>query len=111
MGEEVSEFVSRQLAKDEAIIQSQRSSINAETDVAIDKVAANLSSTGEKVVKTKQAGEIVMDGVTKSRNNYVEELDKLNTALRESKNYKGDMVIDSSDINKLAQKTRNRISN
>ncbi len=104
VGEEVSEFISRQLAKDEAIIQSQRSSINAETDMAIDKVAANLSSTGEKVVKTKQAGEIVMDGVTKSRNNYVEELDKLNTALRESKNYKGDMVIDSSDINKLAQK-------
>ena len=104
VGEEVSEYVSRQLAKDEAIIQSQRSSINVEADAAIDKVAANLSSTGEKVVKTKQAGEIVMDGVTKSRNKYVEEFDKFNAALRESKNYKGDMVIDSSDINKLAQK-------
>ena len=104
VGEEVSEYISRQLAKDEAIIQSQRSSINVEADAAIDKVAANLSSTGEKVVKTKQAGEIIMDGVTKSRNNYVKKLDKFNTTLRESKNYKGDMVIDSSDINKLAQK-------
>ena len=104
IGEEVSEFASRSLAKDEAIITHQRNVIKTEADQALDNVASSLSSTGTKVVKTKEAGDLIIDGVKKSRNNYVDEYNKIEAKMKELPNYKGDMKLDTMDINAMAKK-------
>ena len=104
IGEEVSEFASRSLAKDEAIITHQRNVIKTEADQALDNVASSLSSTGSKVVKTKEAGDLIIDGVKKSRNNYVDEYNKIEAKMKELPNYKGDMKLDTTDINSMAKK-------
>ena len=77
----MSQFISRQLKIDERIIASERSSINTQTDEAIDKISSSISSTGN-VVKTQEAGDIIIDAANKSKNNYVDELNKLNDTLK-----------------------------
>ena len=103
VGEQVSRFISRQLKIDERIIASERSAINTQTDEAIDKISSSISSTGN-VVKTQEAGDIVIDAVNKSKNNYVDELNKLDDTLKNNAKYKGDMEINTSDINAIAKK-------
>jgi hypothetical protein len=104
IGTEVSEFASKSLAKDEAIIVHQRNVIKSEADLALDNVASSLSSTGNKIVNTKEAGDLIIDGVKKSRNNYVDEYNKREVRMKELPNYKGDMKLDTTDINALAKK-------
>ena len=103
IGEEVSRFISRQLKIDERVIAAERSAINTQTDEAIDKVASSISSKGD-VVKTQAAGDIIIDGVKTSRNSYVDEINKLDDTLKNNPNYKGDMEINTSDINAIAKK-------
>mgnify|MGYP003652176167 CR=1 FL=1 len=103
VGEEVSRFISRQLKIDERVIAAERSAINTQTDEAIDKVASSISSKGD-VVKTQAAGDIIIDGVKTSRNSYVDEINKLDNTLKNNPNYKGDMEINTSDINAIAKK-------
>jgi len=103
VGEEVSQYISRQLKIDERIIASERSAINTQTDDAIDKISSSISSKGD-VVKTQEAGDIVIESVKKSRNGYVDELNKLDDTLKNNSRYNGEMEINTSDINAIAKK-------
>ena len=103
VGENVSNYASQQLRKDEAVIAGERSIFNTQAEESLDNVAGSLSSTGKKV-DTKEAGDLVIEGVQNSRKNYLDEYKKLDDAMRTNPNFKGDMQIDTSGINKAARK-------
>ena len=103
VGENVSNYVSRELKTKESAIAFERGVVVKEADQALDNVASSLSTSGN-VVKTKDAGELVIDTLKTSKKNYVDEFDKLTTTMKELDNYKGNMTIDASGINKAAKK-------
>ncbi len=80
-----------------------------QADEALDNVAGSLSTTGN-IVKTKEAGDLVIEGINNSRKNYIDEFDRLTKEMKDIKKadgssaWKGDMVIDASGINKAAKK-------
>ena len=103
VGENVSNYVSRELKTKEDAIAFERGVVIKEADSALDNVASSLSTSGN-VVKTKDAGELVIDTLKTSKKNYVDEFDNLTKTMKELDNYKGNMTIDASDINKAAKK-------
>ena len=109
VGDKVADFASNELKKKEVAIAMDRDALLTQADEALDGVASSLSSTGN-VVKTKEAGDLVIEGINNSRKNYIDEFNKLTKEMKDIKKadgspaWKGDMIIDASGINRAAKK-------
>ena len=103
VGDKVADFASNELKKKEVAIAMDRNALLTQADEALDGVASSLSSTGN-VVKTKEAGDLVIEAINTSRKNYIEEFNNLTNTMKNIDGYKGDMTIDASGINKAAKK-------
>jgi hypothetical protein len=103
VGDKVADFASSELKKKEVAIAMDRSALLTQADEALDSVASSLSSTGN-VVKTKEAGDLVIEAINNSRKNYIDEFNDLTNTMKNIDGYKGDMTIDASGINKAAKK-------
>ena len=103
VGDKVADFASNELKKKEVAISMDRNALLTQADEALDGVAGSLSSTGN-VVKTKEAGDLVIEAINNSRKNYIEEFNNLTNTMKNIDGYKGDMTIDASGINKAAKK-------
>ena len=103
VGDKVADFASNELKKKEVAIAMDRNALLTQADEALDGVASSLSSTGN-VVKTKEAGDLVIEAINTSRKNYIDEFNNLTNTMKNIDGYKGDMTIDSSGINKAAKK-------
>mgnify|MGYP003116002064 CR=1 FL=1 len=103
VGDKVADFASSELKKKEVAIAMDRNALLTQADEALDGVASSLSSTGN-VVKTKEAGDLVIEAINNSRKNYIDEFNDLTNTMKNIDGYKGDMTIDASGINKAAKK-------
>jgi hypothetical protein len=103
VGENVSSYVSRELKTKEDAIAFERGVVIKEADQALDNVASSLSTSGN-IVKTKDAGELVIDTLKTSKKNYLDEFDRLTKEMTEIDGYNGNITIDASGINKAAKK-------
>ena len=103
VGDKVADFASNELKKKEVAIAMDRNALLTQADEALDGVASSLSSTGN-VVKTKEAGDLVIEAINTSRKNYIDEFNNLTNTMKNIDGYKGDMTIDASGINKAAKK-------
>ena len=103
VGENVSSYVSRELKTKEDAIAFERGVVIKEADQALDNVASSLSTSGN-IVKTKDAGELVIDTLKTSKKNYLDEFDRLTKEMTEIDGYNGNVTIDASGINKAAKK-------
>ena len=61
-----------------------RDALLTQADEALDGVASSLSSTGN-VVKTKEAGDLVIEAINNSRKTYIDEFDRLRKEMKDIK--------------------------
>ena len=104
VGENVSKYASNELRTKEIAIAADRQALIDQADQALDSVASSLSSSGN-VVKTVDAGQLVIDTLKTSKKNYLDEFDNLTNTMKGLDNYKGDTkIVDTDGINKAARK-------
>jgi hypothetical protein len=102
IGEEVSQYVSKQLNEAEKVIGAERTAIKTQVDNDLDSIAAILSSDGKTVTSSLKVGDDVIDTVNQNYKNYIKEYDTKVKNFKNIEGYNGDAIIDASGINKLA---------
>ena len=102
IGEEVSQYVSKQLNEAEKVIGAERTAIKTQARNDMDSIAATLSSDGKTVTSSLKVGDDVIDAVNKNHKNYIKEYDTKVKNFKDIEGYNGDAIIDASGINKLA---------
>ena len=102
LGEEVSNYVSKQLNEAEKVIGAERTAVKTEASNDLNSIAASMSSDGKTVTSSLKVGDDVIDTVNKNHRDYIKEYDKQVTNFRGIEGYNGDAVVDSSGINKIA---------
>lgn len=102
IGEEVSQYVSKQLNEAEKVIGAERTAIKTQVDNDLDSIAAILSSDGKTVTSSLKVGDDVIETVNQNYKNYIKEYDTKVKNFKNIEGYNGDAVIDASGINKLA---------
>ena len=102
IGEEVSQYVSKQLNEAEKVIGAERTAIKTQASNDMDSIAATLSSDGKTVTSSLKVGDDVIETVNQNYKNYIKEYDTKVKNFKNIEGYNGDAVIDASGINKLA---------
>ena len=102
LGDQVSTFVSKQLNEAEKVIGAERTAIKTQATDDLNSIAASISSDGKTVTSSLKVGDDVIENVNTNYKTHIKEYDKKVNNFRNIDGYKGDTVIDSSGINKIA---------
>ena len=102
IGEEVSNYVSKQLNEAEKVIGAERTAIKTQASNDMDSIAATLSSDGKTVTSSLKVGDDIIETVNQNYTKYIDEYDTKVKDFKGIEGYKGDRIIETDGINEIA---------